>query len=90
MVCGVATFFLIPKSPGSARLLSEEESAYAVGRLRYDAMHANQVVIDGFIHRLVVDDSFAWKTVFSVFTDPQMFGLAIIAFTSGTLVFSQA
>lgn len=53
-------------------------------------MHANEVVIDGTVHRLVVDDSFSWEKVYSVFLDPQMYGLAVVAFTSGTLVFSQA
>lgn len=90
VACGVASFFLIAKSPEGTRMLNEKEKSYLVARLRHDAMHANEVVIDGFIHRLVVDDTFSWEKVYSVFLDPQMYGLAVVAFTSGTLVFSQA
>ncbi|OAL39843.1 hypothetical protein AYO20_00755 [Fonsecaea nubica] len=90
VVCGFASFFLIAKAPETTRFLSEQEREYAVARLRHDAMHANQVTIDGVTHHLVVDNSFSWKAVYSVFVDPQMYGLAVVAFSSGTLVFSQA
>jgi hypothetical protein len=90
VLCGLASFLLIAKSPDETRFLSEEERVYAAARLQYDAMHANQVVFDDTVHRLVVDDSFSWKIVASVFADPQMYWLAVLAFSSGTLVYSQA
>ncbi len=90
VACGLSAFFLIAQSPDNTRFLSAKERAYAAARLRHDNMHGNDVVINGETHHLKVDDGFAFKTVLSVFQDPQMWILALIAFTSGTLVFSQA
>ena len=90
VLVGLSGFFLIARSPYHTRFLTSEQREYEVARLEYDAAHASGIIVDGKVSYVAIDDSFTWRMVLSVYADPQIYGLAVIAFMSGTSVYSVA
>jgi MFS family permease len=74
---GVASFFLLPRTPAHARFLSEKEKAYVVAHLREDGATADTEDLDRF----------SWREVGQAFTLPQVWMLAIIFFFDGEQIF---
>jgi MFS family permease len=90
VLVGVASFFLITSSPDHSRFLKPHEREYLKARLDHDAKYADMVIVDGVQMNVVQDDKFSWKIVASVYADPQIYGVIILGFTSGTSVYSIA
>lgn len=70
---GVATFFLLPRTPSHARFLSTEEKEYIVETLKED----------GATGKDEASDAFSWREVRMAFKLPQVWMLAIIFFLDG-------
>ncbi|KAI6036283.1 major facilitator superfamily domain-containing protein [Pisolithus microcarpus] len=71
---GILSFFVLPRSPETARLLSSEERCYVVSKLK-----SNGVVSDDD-----KKDVFSWMEVLRAFRSPQVLLLSIVAFLNGT------
>jgi sugar phosphate permease len=72
-IFGLASFFILPRSPAHARFLSERERAYVVERLKQDgATGSNEQM-----------DRFSWREVFQAFTLPHVWMLAVVFFFNG-------
>ncbi|KAI9568126.1 major facilitator superfamily domain-containing protein [Boletus coccyginus] len=74
-VFGVISFFLLPRSPETARFLTEKERVYVVSALK----HAGSVADDDD------KDNFRWVEVVRSMKSPHVWLLAIAAFFSGTI-----
>lgn len=70
---GLASFFLLPRSPAHARFLNEREKKYVDTQLREG----------GAIGKDAKEDSFSWSEVSKTFKLPQVWLLAIIYFFNG-------
>lgn len=74
---GVASFFLLPRTPAHARFLSEKQRSYVMAQLREDGA-------TGLTEEL---DRFSWREVGRAFTLPQVWMLAVIFFFDGEQIF---
>ncbi|KAG6832498.1 hypothetical protein H0H87_001423 [Tephrocybe sp. NHM501043] len=75
---GLASFFLLPRSPANARFLSPAEKEYVTSALREG----------GAIGKDEDADSFSWSEVRKAFFLPQVWLLSVVYFLNGTPVFS--
>lgn len=66
VVVAVIAYFVLFDFPETASFLSEEERAFVVYRLKYQAQHKDDEV------KVAQDDSFQWKYVKSAFLDWQI------------------
>ncbi|KAF8553825.1 MFS general substrate transporter [Imleria badia] len=79
-VFGVISFFLLPRSPETARFLTEEERAYVIFTLK----HA------GSVSEEESKDSFSWKEVVRAVKSLHIWLLGVVFFLSGAIVFGLA
>jgi len=79
-VFGLISFFLLPRSPETARFLTEKERAYVISTLK----HAGSVSEDDN------KDSFSWTEVVRAAKSLHVWFLVIIFFFSGTIIFGLA
>jgi len=79
-VFGLASFFLLPRSPAHARFFNQEEKDYVAARLRGD----------GSIGKNEAIDSFSWREVGMAFKLPQVWLLAVVFFFDGTVLYGLA
>ncbi|KAI9568125.1 major facilitator superfamily domain-containing protein [Boletus coccyginus] len=79
-VFGLISFFLLPRSPETARFLTVKERAYVVSTLK----HAGSVSEDG------ENDSFSWTEVVSAAKSLHVLLLCVVLFLSGTVVLGLA
>lgn len=70
---GLASFFLLPRSPAHARFLNDREKDYVDAQLREG----------GAIGKDAKEDSFSWSEVSKTFKLPQVWLLTIIYFFNG-------
>ncbi|KAI6128320.1 major facilitator superfamily domain-containing protein [Pisolithus thermaeus] len=70
---GILSFFLLPRSPETARFLSSEERCYVVSKLK-----SSKTMSDD--HR---KDAFSRREIWRAFCSPQVLLLSIIAFLNG-------
>ncbi|KAJ7592019.1 major facilitator superfamily domain-containing protein [Mycena floridula] len=77
---GVASFWLLPRSPTTAYFLKQDEKEYIVSKLKEDQS----------ISRDESRDQFNWKEVGRAFLLPQVLFLGLIFFLSGVVLFSLA
>jgi MFS family permease len=70
---GVASFWLLPKSPAHAYFFDEKEKNYVVERLKED----------GAIGKNSSVDAFHWSEVCRAFTLPQVLILGVVLFCDG-------
>lgn len=68
VIVAVLAFFTLHDFPETASFLTEEERAFVVHRLKYEA--ASNETVNGV--RVAQDDSFQWKFVKSAFLDWQI------------------
>lgn len=68
---GLASYFILPRSPSHCRFFSEEEKAYVIAKLEEDGT------------RNEAADVFSWREVGKAFTLPQVWLLAIVLFLDG-------
>jgi len=79
-VFGVISFFLLPRSPETARFLTKNERAYVISTLK----HAGSVSKDDD------QDSFSWTEVFRTAKSLHVWLLVVIFFFSGSIVLGLA
>jgi predicted MFS family arabinose efflux permease len=77
---GVLSFFLLPRSPETARFLTEKERVYVVCTLK----HAGSVSEDDD------KDSFSWTEVIEAVKSPHVWLIVTISFLSGAIMFGLA
>ncbi|KAG9311746.1 major facilitator superfamily domain-containing protein [Chiua virens] len=77
---GAISFFLLPRSPETARFLTEKERAYIVSTLK----HVGSVSEDND------KDSFNWTEVVRSAKSPHVLLLCVVFFLSGTILFGLA
>ena len=80
VVFGLASFFILPRSPAHARFFNEKEKAYVVAHLKED----------GAASRTEELDRFNWREVGQAFTLPQVWMLAVVFFLDGEQFFSSS
>ncbi|KAI9457921.1 major facilitator superfamily domain-containing protein [Boletus coccyginus] len=75
IVLGLISFFFLPRSPETARFLTQKERAYVTSILK----HAGSISEDGD------KDSFSWMEVARAAKSPHVWLLCVIFFFSGTI-----
>jgi hypothetical protein len=70
---GVASFWLLPRSPAHAYFFNEKEKSYVVARLKADGATGNNTSVDAF----------HWSEVGRAFTLPQVLILGVVLFCDG-------
>lgn len=70
---GIASFWLLPRSPAHAYFFSQSEKNYVTAKLKED----------GTVGRDDSVDSFSWSEVGKAFMLPQVWFLAVILFCDG-------
>lgn len=70
---GIASFWLLPRSPAHAYFFSQSEKNYVVAKLKED----------GTVGRDDSVDSFSWSEVKKAFMLPQVWFLAVVLFCDG-------
>lgn len=79
-VCGLVSFFMLPRDPHTAKFLSEEEKSHIDACVYGDREAA----------KAAAAEKFDWKEVGIAFTDLHVLNLGILSFLSGTIIFSLA
>jgi len=72
---GLASYFILPRSPETARFFSREESQYVLKRLKEETGDTK-----------MAEEGFNGRDVLRAFTMPHVLFLAIIFFTSGEII----
>ncbi|KAJ7830892.1 major facilitator superfamily domain-containing protein [Mycena olivaceomarginata] len=75
VACGLAAFFILPRSPTSARFLTEQEKQYVAERLREDRVMSKDPGVDAF----------SWSEVGRAFTSVQVILVGVIYFWNVTV-----
>jgi len=73
---GISAFFILPRTPGECRFLSETEKSYVIRQLKETGATGEESA-----------DKFSWKEVGLAFMQPQVQMLAVHFFFSGELIF---
>lgn len=71
---GLASFFLLPRSPAHAYFFNDKEKQYVVAKLREDGIEAKDPSIDAF----------SWREVGKAFMLPQVWLLSVVLFCDGS------
>ena len=74
-VFGVISFFILPRSPETARFLTEKERAYVISTLK----HA------GSISEEEDKDNFSWMEIVMAAKSPHVWFLALLTLLSGNV-----
>lgn len=77
---GLASFFLMPRSPLEATFLTKEEKDYV----------SSQLIQDGVMSDEAGGDAFSWREVGRAFQRPQVAFMAIAGFCAGTTLYGLA
>ncbi|KAI6030199.1 major facilitator superfamily domain-containing protein [Pisolithus marmoratus] len=80
IVFGIFSFFLLPRSPGTAHFLSSEERHYVVSKIK-----CSRAISDDDRN-----DDFVWMEVLRAIRSPQVLMLCVVTFFGGTLLFGLA
>ncbi|KAJ7845270.1 major facilitator superfamily domain-containing protein [Mycena olivaceomarginata] len=80
VACGLAAFFILPRSPTSARFLTEQEKQYVAERLREDRVMSKDPGVDAF----------SWSEVGRAFTSVQVILVGVIYFWNGVALYGLA
>ncbi|KAJ7683724.1 major facilitator superfamily domain-containing protein [Mycena rosella] len=80
ITCGLAGFFLLPRSPIHARFLNQQEKDYVAEKLRKDGVMSKDRKFDAF----------SWSEVGRAFTSPQVALVGIIYFLNGVALYGLA
>jgi len=73
---GIFSFLVLPRSPAHARFLNTEEKTYIASILERD----------GSTSKDEITDHFSWREVGMAFALPQVWMLAVVAFSGGILL----
>lgn len=87
---GASGYFFVTSTADSSRWLTENEKTYQRERLIWHGQHKTDVVIVGRHYSIDMDNSFSWTIVRSVFADPMLYALSILAFFSGCNIYTMA
>ncbi|KAJ6512730.1 major facilitator superfamily domain-containing protein [Mycena sanguinolenta] len=80
VACGLVGFFILPRSPISARFLNSQEKDYIAERLKEDKVISKDPDVDAF----------SWSEVGRAFASPQVVLVGIIYFLNGVALYGLA